>query len=104
MGRVITDAGGQIEYGVEVDRIQETEASVTIGAGERTWTARRLVACAGLQSDRVARTAGLRIEHQIVPFRGEYYRLPDSKSGIVRSLIYPIPIRSCPSLVSISPA
>src|SRR4051794_35383183 len=87
MGQVIIDAGGQIEYGVEVDRIQETEASVTIGAGGRTWTARRLVACAGLQSDRVAQIAGLRIEHQIVPFRGEYYRLPDSKSGIVKSLI-----------------
>jgi (S)-2-hydroxyglutarate dehydrogenase len=98
MGRVITDAGGQIEYGVEVDRIQETEASVTIGAGERTWTARRLVACAGLQSDRVARTAGLRIEHQIVPFRGEYYRLPDNKSGIVKSLIYPIPDPELPFL------
>src|SRR4051794_8957909 len=98
IGRVISDAGGQIEYGVEVDRIQETEASVTIGAGGGTWAARRPVACAGLQSDRVARIAGLRIEHQIVPFRGEYYRLPPSKRGIITSLIYPIPDPDLPFL------
>ena len=57
-------------------------------AGPRSVTAGRLVACAGLQSDRLASLAGLPVTHQIVPFRGEYYRLPSEKNGIVRSLIY----------------
>ena len=35
----------------------------------------RLVVCAGLQSDRLARLAGDEREPTIVPFRGEYYRL-----------------------------
>jgi L-2-hydroxyglutarate oxidase len=69
---------------------------VTSAGGE--WQARHLIACAGLQSDRVARLAGLEIDHQIVPFRGEYYRLPAAKSGIVRHLIYPIPDPELPFL------
>ena len=55
-----------------------------VRAGTRSWTAGRLVACAGLQSDRLARLAGLPVTHQIVPFRGEYYRLPSEKNDIIR--------------------
>lgn len=40
----------------------------------------------------------MKIDHQIVPFRGEYYRLPAAKSGIVRHLIYPIPDPELPFL------
>ena len=98
MGRVIRSLGGEIEFGVKVDAIREKQSEVVVGAGERQWTAKRLVACAGLQSDRLARMAGCQIEHQIVPFRGEYYRLPVGKSGIVRHLIYPIPDPELPFL------
>jgi (S)-2-hydroxyglutarate dehydrogenase len=98
MGRVIRSAGGTIELGVPVTEIRETAAEVAIAAGERRWIARRLVACAGLQSDRLARIAGVKIDHQIVPFRGEYYRLPASKNDIVRHLIYPIPDPDLPFL------
>jgi L-2-hydroxyglutarate oxidase len=56
------------------------------------------VACAGLQADRLARLAGLRVDFRIVPFRGEYYRLPRSRDDLVRSLIYPIPDPELPFL------
>jgi L-2-hydroxyglutarate oxidase len=98
MGRVIEAAEGQIELGIEVSEIQESAKEVAIRAGERRWTAKQLVACAGLQSDRIAKAAGLKINHQIVPFRGEYYKLPPSKDNIVRSLIYPIPDPELPFL------
>jgi (S)-2-hydroxyglutarate dehydrogenase len=98
MGEVIRSLGGKIEFGVRVDAIRESQSEVVIGAGQQRWTASRLVACAGLQSDRLARLAGCKIEHQIVPFRGEYYRLPASKNGIVRHLIYPIPDPELPFL------
>lgn len=98
MGRVITSAGGQIELGVTVTGIQESASEVTVTAGERTWKAKRLIACAGLQSDRIAKLAGMKIEHQIVPFRGEYYQLPASKNDIVHHLIYPIPDPDLPFL------
>jgi L-2-hydroxyglutarate oxidase len=98
MGRVIQAAGGEIELGVEVSKIQESATEVAVQAGERRWSAKQLVVCAGLQSDRLAEIAGLKIDHQIIPFRGEYYKLPPSKDNIVRSLIYPIPDPELPFL------
>jgi L-2-hydroxyglutarate oxidase len=98
MARVIRSLGGEIVLGARVTAIEESEASVTIRAAARVVTTRHLIACAGLQSDRLAALAGLAVTHQIVPFRGEYYRLPSEKNGIIRSLIYPIPDPDLPFL------
>jgi L-2-hydroxyglutarate oxidase len=98
MGRVVQGAGGTVEMGVTVTGIQETAGEVAVTAGDRRWTAKRLIACAGLQSDRVAQMAGLTINHRIIPFRGEYYELPPDKNDIVRSLIYPLPNPELPFL------
>ena len=51
----------------------------------------RVVLCAGLQSDRVARLAGDPPDPVIVPFRGEYLRLVPERERLVRGLIYPVP-------------
>jgi L-2-hydroxyglutarate oxidase len=98
MARVVRGAGGEIVLGARVTGIRETADDVVVSAGSRRWTVGRLVACAGLQSDRLARLAGIPVDHQIVPFRGEYYRLPAAKRDIVRSLIYPIPDPDLPFL------
>jgi L-2-hydroxyglutarate oxidase len=98
MSRLIQAAGAEIVLGAEVTAIRESANDVVVSAGARSWTAARLVACAGLQSDRLARMAGLPVSHQIVPFRGEYYRLASEKSGIIHSLIYPIPDPDLPFL------
>ncbi len=66
----------------------------TAGAVE----AKRLVNCAGLQSDRVARLCGVTPSVRIVPFRGEYYKLAPAKASLVRNLIYPVPDPSFPFL------
>lgn len=64
----------------------------------------RLVACAGLQADRVARLAGLAPDLRIVPFRGEYHALPARRACLVRHLIYPVPDPALPFLgVHLSP-
>jgi L-2-hydroxyglutarate oxidase len=42
--------------------------------------------------------AGIETDFQIVPFRGEYYKLPTDKNGIVNSLIYPVPDPALPFL------
>jgi L-2-hydroxyglutarate oxidase len=98
MARVIRNAGATIELGITVTGISESDSAVTISAAGREWQASKLIVCAGLQSDRLARIAGLKTDHQIVPFRGEYYRLPSSKNDIVRHLIYPIPDPDLPFL------
>ncbi|POA17451.1 L-2-hydroxyglutarate oxidase [Pseudomonas sp. FW300-N1A1] len=98
MARVIEAAGGEICLQTTVTAIRESADNVTISSQDKVWQARQLVACAGLQSDRLATLAGVRIDHQIIPFRGEYYRLPASRNAIVNHLIYPIPDPELPFL------
>jgi len=98
MARVIEAAGGEIHLQTSVTAIRESADSVTVSSLDQVWQARQLVACAGLQSDRLAKMAGVKIDHQIIPFRGEYYRLPASRNEIVNHLIYPIPDPELPFL------
>jgi len=98
MGRRIKTLGGEIHLSTRVTGIRETADAVDIASEGESWRAKKLVACAGLQSDRLALLAGLAIDHRIIPFRGEYYRLPANKSDIVRHLIYPIPDPALPFL------
>lgn len=98
LARRIVEAGGDIRTGVEVKAIEERPDAVVVSGRSGSWQARRLVVCAGLQSDRLARLAGLAIRHRIVPFRGEYYALPQQLSGLVSRLIYPVPDPAMPFL------
>ncbi len=98
MAREIEAAGGEIALATKVTAIAEGGGSVSVETPGRTWQARKLIVCAGLQSDRLAVMAGLKISHRIVPFRGEYYQLPADKNNIVRHLIYPIPDPDLPFL------
>ena len=50
-----------------------------------------IVNCAGLHCDRVCSLAGDKPKLQIVPFRGEYYKLKPERQHLVRNLIYPVP-------------
>lgn len=90
--------GGEIVLGARVERIRETTSQVEVEAGGQSYRASRLVACAGLQSDRIARLAGLEIDFQIVPFRGEYFDLAPDLTDLVHHLIYPIPDPDLPFL------
>lgn len=96
--------GGEIELGSEITAIDEDAEAVTVSGPAGSWRAARLVVCAGLQADRMARLAGLDVDLRIVPFRGEYYRLPARRANLVGTLIYPIPDPELPFLgVHLSP-
>jgi L-2-hydroxyglutarate oxidase len=98
MAEVIQAGGGEIRVGVRVDRIVERADDVEIGSADATWQARQLIVCAGIQADRLAKIAGLEIDFRMVPFRGEYYKLPPTKNNIVSHHIYPAPDPSLPFL------
>ena len=107
MARLVTEAGGEICTGVAVSDLTESLSEVRIdvegadvAAGSETDRvyAKQVVVCGGIQADRLARMAGLDVDFQMVPFRGEYYRLPESKHDIVNTLIYPVPDPSMPFL------
>ncbi len=67
-------------------------------AAHSSFSTGALINCAGLHADRIARLAGLHPTIQIVPFRGEYYRLKKQSSRLVRHLIYPVPNPQMPFL------
>ncbi|MCX5513298.1 L-2-hydroxyglutarate oxidase [Kaistia algarum] len=90
--------GATIALGRAALAIRETVDGIEVDTAEGSLKSRKLVACAGLQSDRIARMAGLETAHRIIPFRGEYYVLPEAKNDIVRHLIYPIPDPDLPFL------
>lgn len=71
---------------------------VEVATGDAVLRADALVNCAGLQSDRVARLAGVVPEAAIVPFRGEYHELRPEARHLVRGLIYPVPDPDLPFL------
>ncbi|MFB4312589.1 L-2-hydroxyglutarate oxidase [Actinomadura sp. 21ATH] len=87
----VAAAGGTVRLGAEVVRIGRRGDAVTVRTGDEELAFDRLVICAGLQSDRVARLAGDAPAPAIVPFRGEYYRLVPEREDLVRGLIYPVP-------------
>jgi (S)-2-hydroxyglutarate dehydrogenase len=60
--------------------------------------AKFVVACAGLQSDLIARLDGVDPGARILPFRGEYYEVLPERRELVRALVYPVPNPAFPFL------
>ncbi len=98
MAGVVTGRGGVIRLSAPVTAMREDANGVAIEAGGRTIRAGRAVVCGGLMADRLARMCGVDLDFRIVPFRGEYYRLPAARNDVVRHLIYPIPDPALPFL------
>lgn len=107
MAREIERLGGRIITRSQVRSIDERPGApgeVVIGTDTGEYRTRKLVACAGLQADRVAAMGGFDVDFQIIPFRGEYYQLPHDRSDLVQRLIYPVPDPDLPFLgVHLSP-
>ena len=85
-------AGADIRTGFEVAGLRSAGGGVVVTstAGEEV-AVDRVVLCAGLQVDRLARLAGDDDAPRIVPFRGEYYALRPEKRALVNGLVYPVP-------------
>ena len=92
----------EIRLGEEVvDLGPEGDGSIvrTKVAGEaKTYHADKVVVCAGLQADRLARRDGVALKERVVGFRGDYYELEDHAKHKVRNLIYPVPNPDFPFL------
>lgn len=93
------ELGGEVRLDECVAELQESADSIVITTadGESIET-RYLIACAGLMADRITEMLSIDTDFRIIPFRGEYYRLPPAKNDIVKHLIYPIPDPDLPFL------
>jgi L-2-hydroxyglutarate oxidase LhgO len=91
-------SGGQVLTNAPVTALRRHGDGVTVTTPAGTHPVSRLVICAGLQADLLARAAGDTAAPQIVPFRGEYLRLRPEVRQRVRRLIYPVPDPAYPFL------
>ena len=101
-------AGAKILLGQEVIGLRTAGSEVVVTARTASGTDEsafdQVVACGGLQSDRLAELAGDGPEPVIMPFRGEYYALKPERRGLVNGLVYPVPDPRYPFLgVHITP-
>jgi L-2-hydroxyglutarate oxidase LhgO len=94
----VRTAGGEISVGHEVVGMLRERGVMTLQTTAGDVRARRVIACAGLQADRVARLSGGSPTPRIVPFRGDYYMLRPERRHLVRNLIYPVPDPAFPFL------
>jgi L-2-hydroxyglutarate oxidase LhgO len=94
----VTRLGGVILTGHLVVGLTAAAGSVTVRTSQGEFTASRVLTCAGLQSDRVARLSGAPEEPSIVPFRGDYWQLRPERRHLSRNLIYPVPDPKFPFL------
>jgi len=90
--------GGEIRLRAEVVGLERRDRQVLARTADGEVRARRGLVCAGAWTDRLARLAGAPADPRIVPFRGAYLRLAPEATGLVKSLIYPVPDPALPFL------
>src|SRR5918912_3511183 len=83
----VIEYGGEILTSYEVTNIGQKDGWVLLKTSfDEIIPTRRLITCAGLQSDRVAAMSGAPKDPQIVPFRGDYYKLKPEKTYLTRGM------------------
>ncbi len=93
-----TGLGGETRFSAAVTALSEDENAIEVVCGGERIRTRFLISCAGLMADRILVMLGIAPDFRIIPFRGEYYQLPQSYNHIVSHLIYPIPDPDLPFL------
>ncbi|MDE0949344.1 MAG: L-2-hydroxyglutarate oxidase [Candidatus Thioglobus sp.] len=98
MSQQFESLGGRFLLNTKIINLKEDEDKIQIITSNEIFSSRYLVCCAGLMADRIAKLLKIKINFQIVPFRGEYFKLPEKHNNLVKHLIYPIPDPSLPFL------
>ena len=98
MAELFKVRGGLVRLDCEVLGLAERNHGLRVYSSIGEFSTRYLIACSGLMADRLVKMLGIQPDFQIIPFRGEYFRLPPQKSNIINHLIYPIPDPEMPFL------
>ncbi len=81
-----------------VKDLYREDNKIIIKTDKQMISADKLIVCAGLFSDRLAKLDGVKLDMKIVGFRGDYYELLDHAKHKVNNLIYPVPDPKYPFL------
>jgi L-2-hydroxyglutarate oxidase LhgO len=94
----IQSSGGEICVNHEVTSISTSDGESIVHTDRGDFGATQVIACAGIQSDRVAKMTGAPAAPLIAPFRGDYYVLRPERQNLIRTNIYPVPDPQFPFL------
>ena len=84
--------------GHEVTAFEKHADRTDVVTPKGKFSGRYVITCAGLQSDRIAKKEGAKVDTAIVGFRGDYFDLTDKGLSKVKNLIYPVPNPKYPFL------
>jgi L-2-hydroxyglutarate oxidase len=90
--------GGEYLLDSEIIDLKEKPNEIQVITKNETFVSKYLVCCAGLMADRMANLLDIKTNFRIIPFRGEYFKLPEKHNTLVKHLIYPIPNPKLPFL------
>ena len=96
--KLILEKDGEIKTNSRFRNLNREDGTLILETESGEVRTKFLVNCAGLQSDRVAKLCSVEPGLQIVPFRGEYYKIKKEKEHLVKNLIYPVPDPKFPFL------
>jgi (S)-2-hydroxyglutarate dehydrogenase len=94
----IVEMGGEIFLSRKVLKIIQKGDTAVIETTLGDFETNLVINCAGLYSDKIARLTMPNLNVRIIPFRGEYYKIKESKHHLVKNLIYPVPDPAFPFL------
>ena len=97
-GELLKQKEADIHLQEQVIDIQVDTSKVLVITQKQSYSAKLVVNCAGLYSDKVARMTVKDLSVKIIPFRGEYFKLKKEKEYLVKNLIYPVPDPNFPFL------
>lgn len=98
LAAILKEKGHRIATGTQVTKMVEEAGQVVVVTTAGEFTAKQVINCAGLHSDRVAASAGTVPGVKIIPFRGEYFEVVPAAEKFCRNLIYPVPDPQFPFL------
>ena len=82
--------GGEIQFIEEIREIENENNLKKIKGRNNSFNCEFLINCAGLFSDEIARMDGMSPNVRIIPFRGEYYKIRNTKNSILNNMLYPL--------------
>ncbi|MBP1682827.1 MAG: putative oxidoreductase [Ignavibacteriaceae bacterium] len=96
--KLFLERGGHLETNCEFLSLKNSTGEIIAATTKGDFKTKVLVNCGGLYCDRIAKLCGVNPGLQIVPFRGEYYKLKKEREYLVKNLIYPVPDSRFPFL------
>jgi L-2-hydroxyglutarate oxidase len=95
---LISQRGGEVLTSHTFLKVVKSGNHLIVETTKNNFECKLLINCGGLQSDRIAKKCGVSPGVQIIPFRGEYFKIKKEKEYLVRNLIYPVPDPKFPFL------